>query len=261
MLLPGLLLLLILPRGPILATDYSTSTSFIIRDPVIDLGGDLSNSSAGTFQIHSSIGQNVQGEASSLTSFTQRAGFQYYPLLTSPTITPTAGDAQVSLSWTAAVAQLGFSVSQYRVQRATVSGGPYGNPATSAGTSLTVSSLVNGTTYYFVVEVLDSYGAVIGTSAEISSAPVASASPTPAPSGGGGPVGVVIKKLIDFIFPTPTLSGCPPVDLNGDCAVDIVDLSILLYYFDRPFPEQVDFNKDEAVDIIDISVLFFYWTR
>ncbi len=57
------------------ATDYS-STNFIIRDPVISVGGNLATSTS--FQLFSSEGQTVAGENSS-ASFIQRSGFLYFP--------------------------------------------------------------------------------------------------------------------------------------------------------------------------------------
>ena len=65
-----------------------------------------------------------------------------------PTITATPGDGQVVLSWTAAT---GGAVS-YVLSRGTVSGGPYGTVVASpTGTSYTDKTVVNGTTYYYVV--------------------------------------------------------------------------------------------------------------
>lgn len=52
------------------------------------------------------------------------------------------------------------------------------------------------------------------------------------------------------------------VDLSGDCRVDIIDLSILLYYYEQTGPQisRYDFNDDNAVDFPDLSILMFYWT-
>jgi fibronectin type 3 domain-containing protein len=65
-----------------------------------------------------------------------------------PTITAAPGDGQVVLSWTAAT---GGAVS-YVLSRGTVSGGPYGTVVASpTGTTYTDKTVVNGTTYYYVV--------------------------------------------------------------------------------------------------------------
>jgi len=80
-------------------------------------------------------------------------------VVTSPIATPpapagliaTAGDGQVSLSWTAANGAAG-----YNVKRAVASGGPYTNVATSiAATNFTDTGLTNGTTYYYAVSAVN----------------------------------------------------------------------------------------------------------
>jgi hypothetical protein len=57
---------------------------------------------------------------------------------------------------------------------------------------------------------------------------------------------------------------CPSVtvDLNCDNRVDFVDLSILLYYYDRQGSDfaMYDFNSNNAVDFSDISIMMYYWT-
>jgi fibronectin type 3 domain-containing protein len=64
-------------------------------------------------------------------------------------LAPTAGNAQVALSWTAT----SFATS-YTVKRATVSGGPYSLVGTTTAPTVTYTDsngLNNGTTYYYVV--------------------------------------------------------------------------------------------------------------
>src|SRR3989344_7253521 len=51
-------------------------------------------------------------------------------------------------------------------------------------------------------------------------------------------------------------------DFNSDGKVDISDLSILLYYFGRPYSgamERFDLSRDRKIDIFDISILLYYW--
>jgi hypothetical protein len=50
-------------------------------------------------------------------------------------------------------------------------------------------------------------------------------------------------------------------DLNCDDAVDLFDLSILLYYLKHPssFTTFYDLKPDGKIDLLDISVLFYYW--
>jgi fibronectin type 3 domain-containing protein len=77
-----------------------------------------------------------------------------------------AGNGQVSLSWTAST-----GATSYNVKRATVSGGPYTTIATGvAGTSFLNTGLVNGTAYYFVVSAVNA-GGESGNSAQASATP------------------------------------------------------------------------------------------
>ena len=68
-------------------------------------------------------------------------------------LTATAGDAQVSLTWSAS-----GGATSYNVKRSTTSGGPYTQIAAPTSTSYTDTSLTNGTTYYYVVSAVNSAG-------------------------------------------------------------------------------------------------------
>jgi alpha-L-fucosidase len=82
-------------------------------------------------------------------------------------LTATAGDGKVDLSWPAS-----SGATSYIVQRATTSGGPYTDVATGlTGTTYTDSSVTNGTTYYYVVAATSSVG-TSGTSIEVKALPV-----------------------------------------------------------------------------------------
>ena len=84
--------------------------------------------------------------------------------------------------------------------------------------------------------------------------------PTVTLTGGGGPPA------------TSTLPGKPQppcdnlalqrVDLNADCRVDIIDLSILLFYFNESGSRiaRYDLSSNGIVDLPDVSVLMYYWT-
>ncbi len=54
------------------------------------------------------------------------------------------------------------------------------------------------------------------------------------------------------------------IDLNEDKEVNLIDFSILVYWYQRPAaPEvlaRVDLNHDGVVDLVDFSILAFYWT-
>ncbi|MEK7124689.1 MAG: hypothetical protein AAB877_03370 [Patescibacteria group bacterium] len=55
---------------------------------------------------------------------------------------------------------------------------------------------------------------------------------------------------------------CPPkADFNNDCAVNLVDFSILIYWFDRPgVPEKIDLDGNGIADLVDFSIMAYHWT-
>lgn len=57
-------------------------------------------------------------------------------------------------------------------------------------------------------------------------------------------------------------SGKIIADINCDGYVNLIDFSILLYYWDasNPANARADINSDSRVDIIDFSIMMFYWT-
>lgn len=86
--------------------------------------------------------------------------------------------------------------------------------------------------------------------------------PAPSPgSGGGGGGSGYITALIKKLFPK---SGCSvnSIDFNGDGKVNIVDLSILLFYYNDKGSDLGCFDLDGngVVDFPDISILMYYWT-
>jgi len=68
-------------------------------------------------------------------------------------LSATAGNSQVSLSWTAAAGATG-----YNLKRATINGGPYTSTNLVSGTLFTNTGLLNGTTYYYVVSAVNAAG-------------------------------------------------------------------------------------------------------
>jgi len=50
-------------------------------------------------------------------------------------------------------------------------------------------------------------------------------------------------------------------DVSGDKKINLVDFSILAYWYKRPSPpSKADLNVDGKVDLIDFSIMAFYWT-
>ncbi len=88
----------------------------------------------------------------------------------------TAGDAMVSLTWTASMGATG-----YNVKRAASSGGPYTKLAAPTSAGYTDSSVANGTTYFYVVSALNPAGES-ADSMEVSATPEAPSAPPAAPA-------------------------------------------------------------------------------
>jgi fibronectin type 3 domain-containing protein len=88
-------------------------------------------------------------------------------------LTHTDGDGQVALSW---VANTGADLKEYRVYKGTVSGVlALAQTVNVSATSWVAPGLVNGTTYYFAVQVVDTGGRESPLSAEVACHPVAPA--------------------------------------------------------------------------------------
>jgi len=83
-------------------------------------------------------------------------------------VAASAGNAQVSLTWSASSNATG-----YAVKRATTTGGAYTTVASAVtATSYVDTALSNGTTYYYVIEAANALG-TSGNSAEVSATPTA----------------------------------------------------------------------------------------
>ena len=104
---------------------------------------------------------------------------------------------------------------------------------------------------------------VIGPSPTVTPTPTPTPSPTPTPTPTPTPP---LPGGTGFLPPKPRPFPLPPVlakvDFNQDRRVDIVDLSILLFYWDKSGAviEPFDFNADGRVDLVDVSILMYYWT-
>src|SRR3989344_6863374 len=190
------------------ATDF-TSTSFMIKDPVLYPAGYSTSSS---YSLTSTIGQISIGTTTVGSGSVRelRSGFEYFPFVTRPVVSAVPGSSQVALSWSASVGILGWTVSGYSVGQSLTSGGPYTFTGVGLVTVSTAVGLVNGTTYYFVVAAQDAFGNFIATSTEVSATPVAGVTP-PTPGGGGGGGGYVPPPVIPPIATTTPPVIIPPL--------------------------------------------------
>ncbi|MEO7361920.1 MAG: fibronectin type III domain-containing protein [Gemmatimonadaceae bacterium] len=91
-------------------------------------------------------------------------------------LTASAGNGTVTLVWTAS-----SGATRYNVKRGAISGGPYIQLSTSATAGYTDTSVINGSTYYYVVSALDSAGES-ENSTQVSATPTAPTTPPPAPT-------------------------------------------------------------------------------
>lgn len=255
--------------------DEFVSADFKMLDPVVSFPAGFSSSL--DFRLQGLVSQSGIGESSDGgTSFGVKSGFLYFPFSSTPVVTPTAGDAQVGLTWTTASTALGWTVGGYNVGQSTVSGGPYVYTSVGNVTSSTRTGLTNGIIYYFVVRAEDLFGNSIATSTEVSATPVAGApapTPTPTPTG-GGPILDIYRRLFEPII--SIFKPCRRSDLNCDGRVDLYDIGILFYWWQKPigsgpFLSRIaalvglgkpspDLKADGKVDIYDLSVMLKDWT-
>jgi len=73
-------------------------------------------------------------------------------------------------------------------------------------------------------------------------------------------------KVVGFIVGTESIVAELPKtiskgDINGDRRVNLVDFSVMAYWYKRASPPlSADFNDDGKVDLVDFSILAFNWT-
>ncbi|MBV8805689.1 MAG: cellulose binding domain-containing protein [Sinobacteraceae bacterium] len=136
---------------------------------VTSLSWDASIPAGGTMN---SVGFTATGAAATPTAFLFNGGAcgsgGGTPPPTPTGLTATAGNGQVTLTWTASTGAV-----SYNVERSTVSGGPYTTVGTPTTTGFTDTSVANGTTYFYVVNAADLAGPS-GNSTQVSVTPSAS---------------------------------------------------------------------------------------
>ncbi|MFH1455272.1 MAG: hypothetical protein ABIF22_03065 [bacterium] len=227
------------------------SSNFKVLDPVVTGGGGYSSSA--DYKLDSSISQIGIG-TSSAADFKINAGFLYFPYITTPIVSATAGDTQATLSWTVASGVLGWTASGYNVGISTVSGGPY-TFSSSLGNVLssTRTSLSNGTTYYFVIRVEDIFGNIIATSTQTSAIPTTTTTP-PASGGGGGFYNSPTVIFSGRAYPRSTVTLLKDAQVVAFAVADLdANFQIILFgvssgsYFFSVYSEDYSGNKSSLL--------------
>ena len=165
---------------------FSPGTFYTLR---IDVqGSSLSGYVNGTLQLTGTDSEFTSGIIGGATYFAS-ASFDDFLVTdlsgggTGPPLAPTglsanAGNGQVALNWSPT-----SGATSYNVKRSTTSGGPYTTIATGITTpSFTNTGLVNGTTYFYVVSAVNSFGES-ANSIQVSATPQVVQTPPAAPTG------------------------------------------------------------------------------
>ena len=232
------------------ATDYS-STNFILRDPVITIGGGRATSTS--FELFSSVGQTIIGENTSL-NFIQRAGFLYFAALAAdvtptPTLSP-AGGISTAGTGNVVLPQVNFFGQATPGDTIVLLKDAQVTATTNAGPSgsffIRLAGLSTGT-YIFSLyseSITGSRSSLVIFSVE-----------------------VFAKSIINItdIFFGPgirrDITEEPCAVPNVDGRVDLVDFSTLIFWFNKPnAPSHIDCNGDGKADLTDFSIMAYYWT-
>jgi hypothetical protein len=157
------------------ATSYKVQRSTTSGGPYTSVGSPTATTYTDTgltngteyFYVVSAANATGTSANSAEVNATPMAPVTLPPVPTNPQAT--AGDAEVSLSWSAS-----SGATSYNVQRSTTTGGPYTNVGTPTATTYTDIGLTNGTVYFYVVSAVNSAG-TSANSTEVSATPMAPA--------------------------------------------------------------------------------------
>ena len=70
------------------------------------------------------------------------------------------------------------------------------------------------------------------------------------------------SHTLSFLVLAPGALVCEGADLNFDGEVNLIDFSILLYFWGQSNPSNrcADINFDNIVDLVDFSIMMYWWT-
>ncbi len=160
-------------NGSVVQVDFRAGSTLIGSDTSAPFVITWNNVPAGSYALTALAVDNL---GATTTSAVVNITVNSPPPLAPTALIATAGDAQVVLSWSAS-----SGAASYKVKRATASGGPYANVATGVTTTgFTDGTVVNGTTYFYVVSAVGT-GGESGDSNQASAIPTAPLTPPLAP--------------------------------------------------------------------------------
>jgi fibronectin type 3 domain-containing protein len=203
--------------GPYTQVSASASTSFT------DTG--LANGTA-YFYVVSAL--NTAGESANSA---QATATPTAPVATPPAPTgvqATAGNAQVSLAWSAST-----GATSYHVKRSTTIGGPYTQVSAPTTTSFTDTALTNGTAYFYVVSALNTAGES-ANSTQVTATPTAPVTPPPVPTGLQATAGNAQVNLAwsastgatSYHVKRSTMSGGPYTQISAPTSTSFTDTGL-----------------------------------
>ena len=143
-------------------------------------------------------------------------------------LTATAGNAQVSLTWSAST-----GATSYHLKRAATTGGPYTQVSAPTTTTFADTGLANGTTYFYVVSAVNSAGESANSS-EASAKPTAPAQAPAAPTAlmataGNAQVGLswtASATATSYNVKRGTTSGGPYTQISSPTATNFTDTGL-----------------------------------
>ncbi|MGO4529476.1 glycoside hydrolase family 6 protein [Paenibacillus sp. 2TAF8] len=222
------------------ATSYTVKRALTASGPFVTVAANVSGTSYtntgltnGTTYYYVVTASNAAGESvNSASAMATPAAVATAPA--APTaLTATAGNAQVSLAWTASA-----GATSYNVKRALTAAGPFTTIASNVtATSYTNTGLTNGTTYYYVVSAVNAAGQS-ANSTVASATPAAVVVPTSNL--------VVQYRAGDTNATDNQIRPLFNIKNLGSTAVDLSDLT-LRYYFTKEGSAAMDSSIDWAV--------------
>src|SRR5271166_1458324 len=197
------------------ATSYRVKRATVSGGPYIQIVAPISPSytdtglTNGTKYLYVVSALNSAGESanSSEANATPAAPIMIPAVPTQ--LTATAGNAQVSLLWSAST-----GATSYHVKRATVSGGPYTQIAVPTSPNYADTGLTNGTKYFYVVSALNSAGES-ADSAEVNATPTAPITIPAVPTGLAATAGNMQVMLVWNGSPGATSYNVKRATING----------------------------------------------